>query len=98
MISEMNHEHGKSYLREKNWPRVVAATILLLAGLYSGNRAVFYMWQSAMQKNKPYLDILEARFWIFSSLAFALIVAGILVIVFAIRKVNREHRRAQKDE
>lgn len=92
MTSEVTDKSSRGFLRKRNWPWILAAIILFLAGLYSGNLAVFNVWQSAFQENKPYLDILETRFWVFTSLAFALIAASITIVVLTIKRVNRESR------
>lgn len=92
MINKVTDNNGNGYSRKKNWPRILAAIVLLLVGLYLGNHAIFNMWQSAFQENKPYLDILETRFWVFASLSLVFIAASATLVVLTIKKVNRENR------
>ena len=77
----------------KNWPYVLIAIILFLAGLYSGKLYLYYGWQSGFPDNKPYIDILETRSWIFASLCFVFIATSVAIIVRTIKKVNREDKR-----
>jgi hypothetical protein len=75
--------------------RSLLSVIFLLAALYCGNIAVFSVWQSAFQKNAPYLDQLELRFWLFSAMSMVFFIAFAWNTVSVIRKINREYRDAQ---
>ena len=91
-MPDMIKKTTKEFFCERNWPRVLAAIILLLAGLYFGNLALFNIWQSAFQDNAPYLDVLQKKVWLFVSLSLVSIVASITIAVLTVKKVNRESR------
>jgi len=92
-MPKVTNKTNKGFFREKNWPRVLAAIVFLLAGLYFGNLAVFNIWQSAFQENAPYLGIMRTRVWLFASLSLVSIAASIIIAVLTVKKVNRESRR-----
>ena len=92
MTNEVTDNDNAGYFRKRNWPRILVAIVLLLVGLYLGNHAIFNLWQSAFQENKPYLDILETRFWVFASLSLVFIAASVTLVVLTIKKVNRESK------
>ena len=87
---------NQGFTRKKKWPFVLLAIVLMLAGIYCGNLALFNVWQSAFSENAPYLDMLEFRAWTLILLSFTSIVESIAIIVLTIKNINRETKEEKQ--